>query len=91
MDKLVAVDQVSRRFVSDVYYAQYDQGNQWYYQSSMTPEEGVLFKSWDTAENASVRTCIHSSTPLPTELLPKDYPIRWSIECRAFVFSKKEE
>ncbi|EEP78484.1 predicted protein [Uncinocarpus reesii 1704] len=50
-DSLVAVDQVSRRFVGDVYYATYDPQNKWHYQSSMGSHEGVLFKSWDTAKN----------------------------------------
>lgn len=48
LDKLVAVDQLTRRFTADVYYAVYDSNNQWYYQSAMKPSEGVLFKSWDT-------------------------------------------
>jgi len=90
-DKLVAVDQVSRQFVADVYYANYDPSYQWYYQSSMRPDEGVLFKSWDTAANVTAKTCIHSSTPLPMELLPKNYPTRKSVECRALVFSKNED
>ena len=51
MDKLVAVDQVTRRFVPDVYYARHDPGYQWYYQSSMGPDESVLFRSWDTVED----------------------------------------
>lgn len=49
MDKLVAVDQVSRNFVGDVFYATYDPENKWYYQSNMGAHEGVLFKSWDTS------------------------------------------
>lgn len=55
-DKLVAVDQVSRQFVADVYYANYDPSYQWYYQSSMRPDEGVLFKSWDTAANVTAKS-----------------------------------
>ncbi|KAL6881403.1 hypothetical protein J3F83DRAFT_722158 [Trichoderma novae-zelandiae] len=90
MDKLVAVDQVSRQFVADVYYAKYDPDYQWYFQSLMAPDEGVLFKSWDTAESVPARTCLHSSTPLPADSLAKDYEIRRSVECRALVFSKKD-
>jgi hypothetical protein len=65
MDNLVAVDQVSRRFVADVYYAKYDPGYKWYFQSSMQPDEAVLFKSWDTDANVSARSEWHTTSRIP--------------------------
>lgn len=65
MDKLVAVDQVSRRVVADVYYAMHDPCYQWYYQSSMGPDEGVLFKSWDNAEKVLARSKFQEPQILP--------------------------
>ena len=65
MEKLVAVDQVSRRVVADVYYAMHDPGYQWYYQSLMGPDEGVLFKSWDNAEKVSARSKYQHHKSLP--------------------------
>lgn len=55
MNKLFAVDQIYRRFVGDVYYAAHDDKNKWYFQSSMRSEEGVFFKSWDTAQDVHSR------------------------------------
>ena len=53
MENLIAVDQIGRQFVGDIYYAVYDAAYKWYYQSNMGIHEGVLFKSWDTAESVS--------------------------------------
>ena len=55
MDRLIAVDQVYRHFVGDVYYAPYDPSYKWYFQSQMRPDEAVIFKSWDTAPGSSAR------------------------------------
>ena len=55
INRLFAVDQISRPFVGDVYYASHDPKNQWYYQSSMGSNEAVIFKSWDTAQNVRSR------------------------------------
>lgn len=55
LENLVAVDQVTRRFVGDVLYANHDPSYKWYYQSGMTQDEGVLFKSWDTDDKCSSR------------------------------------
>ncbi|KAK3988948.1 hypothetical protein QBC44DRAFT_397215 [Cladorrhinum sp. PSN332] len=92
MDKLVAVDQVSRRFVGDVYYATYDPDNKWYYQSCMATDEGVLFKSWDTSPDVSHKACIHSSSNilnLEPGMLPECHTLRRSIECRVLAFSSQ--
>ncbi|KAK9788660.1 hypothetical protein AB5N19_10182 [Seiridium cardinale] len=48
-DILVAVDQVARNFVGDIYYAHYSPALNWFYMSLMGTTEGVLFKNWDTA------------------------------------------
>ena len=63
LNKLVAVDQVSRQLTADIYYAQYDPENRWFYQSRMGPSEGVLFKSWDTAAKVQVKGKRYPSYP----------------------------
>ncbi|EPE03631.1 hypothetical protein F503_01889 [Ophiostoma piceae UAMH 11346] len=89
MDRLIAVDQVYRHFVGDVYYAPYDPSYKWYFQSQMRPDEAVIFKSWDTAPGSSARVCLHSSSALPPQALPEKYEPRMSIECRTLVFSNE--
>ncbi|CAG7972134.1 unnamed protein product [Penicillium salamii] len=88
LEKLVAVDQVTRQFVGDVLYANHDPSYKWYYQSEMAQEEGVLFKSWDTDDKCSSRVCIHSSACMPSNAVPKLYDPRQSFEARALVFSE---
>ncbi|CAK7235401.1 hypothetical protein SCUCBS95973_009257 [Sporothrix curviconia] len=90
LDRLVAVDQVYRHFIGDVYYAKYDPSFRWCYKSEMGPDEAIIFKSWDTAD-VPVKTCIHSSTPRPPETLPEKRQPRASIECRVIVFSPNVE
>ncbi|OTA64111.1 hypothetical protein K449DRAFT_432627 [Hypoxylon sp. EC38] len=91
LEKLVAVDQIGRRFVGDLYYATYDPGYKWYYKSSMGVDEGVLFKCWDTGNKAPSKVCLHSSCDMPKDMLPEAYHPRLSIECRALVFSAAED
>ncbi|KAI0149944.1 hypothetical protein F4776DRAFT_603916 [Hypoxylon sp. NC0597] len=91
LEKLVAVDQIGRRFVGDLYYATYHPGYKWYYQNSMGVDEGVLFKCWDTGNKASSKVCLHSSCDMPKDMLPEVYDPRLSIECRALVFSAAED
>ncbi|KAL8358302.1 hypothetical protein RB601_009626 [Gaeumannomyces tritici] len=84
---LVAVDQITRSFVGDIYYAHHDPAFQWYYMSSMGLDEGVLFKSWDTGTTAPSKVCLHSSSALPEHAIPDSQHPRFSIEARAVVFS----
>ncbi|KAK5659825.1 hypothetical protein OQA88_1037 [Cercophora sp. LCS_1] len=56
VEKLIAVDQVGRRFVGDIYYAPYDPSFEWYYQSAMSKQEGVIFKNWDTSLSTQSRS-----------------------------------
>ncbi|KAI1409003.1 hypothetical protein F5Y13DRAFT_182363 [Hypoxylon sp. FL1857] len=91
LKNLVAVDQIGRRFVGDLYYATYDPGYKWHYMSSMRVDEGVLFKCWDTGNKSPSKVCLHSSCGMPKETLPEAYQPRLSIECRALVFSAAED
>lgn len=88
-ENLIAVDQVGRRFVGDIYYAPFDESYRWYYQSAMTPQEGVIFKNWDTGKPGTnePKLCLHTSCALPEDTLPPNAPPRHSIETRALVFS----
>ncbi|KAI8960372.1 hypothetical protein F5Y11DRAFT_349625 [Daldinia sp. FL1419] len=89
LENLVAVDQIARSFVGDIYYATQTNACKWYYMSGMDINEGVLFKNWDTSNKAKSKLCLHSSCALPPEVLPSNYYPRLSIETRALVFSKQ--
>ncbi|KAI1137150.1 hypothetical protein F5Y05DRAFT_79894 [Hypoxylon sp. FL0543] len=67
LKNLVAVDQISRRFVGDLYYATYDPGYRWHYLSSMGVGEGVLFKCWDTGNKAPSKGMYARHTVYPSK------------------------
>lgn len=52
---LVAVDQVTRKFVGDINYLPFKEDHDWYYESNQTMWEGFIFKSWDTEPNCRAK------------------------------------
>jgi hypothetical protein len=68
----------------EVYLLKYQRRHRWFYFPRMRPEEALLLKCFDSAENLAGRCTAHSAfdDPLtPPEALPRE-----SIEARAFVF-----
>jgi hypothetical protein len=68
----------------EVYMLRYQQRHRWFYFPRMRPEEALLLKCFDSAENVIGRCTAHSAFDNPTT--PPGAPPRESIEARAFVF-----
>jgi len=62
----------------------FNPGHQWYYFPQMRPDEAVLLKCYDSADDGRARMTAHTGFDDPSS--PPDAPPRESIETRAFVF-----
>lgn len=62
---------------------------QWYYASDMNPEEGWIFKIFDSKNDGTAKCAVHSSFPLKGQ--DEMGPPRTSVEIRAFLFWDDEE
>ncbi|KAF8127014.1 hypothetical protein EV363DRAFT_1267754 [Boletus edulis] len=69
-----------------MYNVKYNPGHKWYYLSDQTPDEVVLFKSFDS-DASTARLVPHSAFPDKTS--PADAPHRQSIGVRALVFDRE--
>ncbi|KAG6374485.1 hypothetical protein JVT61DRAFT_4528 [Boletus reticuloceps] len=69
-----------------MYNVKYNPGHKWYYLSDQTPDEVVLFKSFDS-DASKARLVPHSAFPDKTS--PADAPHRQSIGVRALVFDRE--
>ncbi|KAI0648328.1 hypothetical protein C8Q79DRAFT_905919 [Trametes meyenii] len=65
------------------YGVKYSPRLEWYYLSNQTPEEVILIKCFDSAED---RARLTAHTAFEDKTAPKDAPHRQSIEIRALVF-----
>ncbi len=70
--------------VGETFRLRHNPAHQWYQFSNMTPEEGIVFKVFDSATDGRARFTPHTSFEDPTT--PADAPPRESIEARLFVF-----
>jgi len=80
-DDLIATDQVFPDRVGEIYHLAYHPAQRWYYAPSMTPEEVLLIKGWDSLDDGRARFTPHGAFDLPQT--PADAPPRESIEVRA--------
>ncbi|CCF33818.1 hypothetical protein CH063_05929 [Colletotrichum higginsianum] len=67
----------------------YGEGHKWFYKSGMTPDDVLVFKTFDSKTDGRARRVAHSAfqeTPSAADGLPG----RQSIELRAFVFYENE-
>ena len=84
LDDMVAADAWAqtdppRKLVS--YRLAYNPAQRWYYFPRMTPKETLVFKQYDTRQEApSLRTTYHGAIADPTT--PDDAPLRQTIEVR---------
>ncbi|KAF8627558.1 hypothetical protein AX15_004364 [Amanita polypyramis BW_CC] len=70
---------------TEIYSAKYSANHKWMYLRGMTPDEVILFKSFDSTQDRSVALFTpHTSFEDPTT--PEGAPRRQSIEVRALVF-----
>ncbi len=81
---LVASDLVYRDRVGETYAVTYNPPHQWYYFPQMHPEEALLIKCFDSAEDGRARFAAHTAFEDPSS--PADAPPRQSIELRTLVF-----
>ena len=82
-DHLVATDLVYSDRVGEIFRAAYDPDQRWHYFSSMTRDEALLLKVYDSAEDGRARWTAHSAFSNPAA--PAGAQPRQSIELRALV------
>lgn len=81
---LVAGDLVYRDRVGETYAITYNPTHQWFYFPQMQPDEALLIKCFDSAEDGRARFAAHTGFDDPTS--PVNAPPRESIELRTLVF-----
>lgn len=67
----------------EIYLGRYANGHTWYYYPVMSPDEVLVFKSYDSRLDCPVRMTPHCAFDDPTA--PADAPLRKSIETRCLV------
>ena len=80
---LVAMERRAEERTGELQVALFNQGQRWYYYPRMRPEEVLLFKTYDSAEDGRARFTPHSSFADPNA--PDDAPARESLESRCLV------
>jgi len=81
---LVAMERRAEERIGELQVALYNPAQRWYYYPRMRPEEVLLFKTYDSAEDGRARFTPHSSFSDPAA--PPDAPARESLESRCLVF-----
>lgn len=79
----VSSDLIYRDRVGETYLATYNRSHQWFYFPQMQPDEVLLIKCFDSAENSPARFTAHTAFDDPTS--PPDAVHRSSIELRTLV------
>ena len=79
---LIATDLVYRDRIGETYAVQHDAAQHWYYFPSLSPNEAILLKGYDSEESVT-RFTAHAAFDDPHS--PPDAPERESIEIRALV------
>src|ERR1700758_4442799 len=80
----VPSDLVYRDRTGGTYRLRYNPAHRWFYVPEMRPDEAVLIKCYDSAEDGTARFTAHSAFEDPTA--PADVLPRESIEVRTLVF-----
>ncbi len=81
---LVATDLLYPDRTGETYSVTYNPAHRWYYWSGMQPDEVLLLKCYDSAEDGRTRQSPHTAFVDPR--VGDDVPPRQSIELRALVF-----
>jgi hypothetical protein len=82
-DDLIASDLVYQHVRGETSSVEYQPGHRWYYFSDMQPDEALLIRVHDSADDGRARLSFHTSFDNP---LTTGAPPRESIEVRALVF-----
>ncbi len=67
----------------EIYLATHSPAHRWYYMPRMTPDEVLVFKTYDSRRDGRARMTPHCAFDLPE--VPADAPLRRSIEARCLV------
>jgi hypothetical protein len=88
-DDFVASDLIYPHRRGETYVLTYSPTHCWYYFPDMQPDEALLLKCYDSADDGRARFTAHTAFDDPTS--PPDAAARESIETRAFVFFAAEK
>jgi hypothetical protein len=83
-DDLVAVERRAKDRIGELLMATYNPQHRWYYFDRMQPDEALLIKTFDSADDGRAHSCIHTAFRMPG--IPANAPPRESIEVRTFAF-----
>jgi hypothetical protein len=83
---LVASDLIYPNRRGETYSVKYNPNHRWFYFPEMTPDEALLLKCYDSADDGRTRFGPHTAFTDPTT--PVDAAPRESIELRALVFHR---
>ena len=84
VDDLVDVVRQAKDRVGGIQMVRYNDAHRWYYYPQMQPNEALLLKTYDSAEDGRAQYNCHTAFVDPTS--PPDAAPRQSIETRCFVF-----
>lgn len=79
----IAADLIYRERIGEIYLARYAEEHAWYYYPAMTPDEMLVFKSFDSRFDCPARMTPHCAFDDPAT--PPEAPPRRSIEARCLV------
>jgi hypothetical protein len=88
-DDLIASDLVYPHVRGETSSVEFKPGHRWYYFSEQQPDEAILIRVHDSANDGRARLSFHTS--FENLLAPADAPPRESIEVRAMVFFPPED
>ena len=85
----VATDLVFQQRIGEVYSVTFSPSHRWFYAPRLGPEEALLIKCFDSAEDGRARFTAHTAFDDPSS--PADAPPRESIEARALVIFASDD
>ncbi len=88
-DDLVATDLIFPDRIGEIYSVAYNPGHRWLHFPEMTPEEVLLIKGFDSANDGTARFSPHTAFELPRSA--DSVPPRKSIEIRTLAFFELED
>lgn len=83
-DNLVVSERRAKERIGELTLVTHNPAQRWMYYPRMTPDEALLIKTYDTADDGRARFSVHGAFDDPTS--PPDAPPRESIETRTFAF-----
>ncbi|KAF2247302.1 hypothetical protein BU26DRAFT_606277 [Trematosphaeria pertusa] len=87
-EKLLPCDRVLGGRLGENYLLQYHKGQKWHWLDGQTPDEPLLFLSWDSEAGEGTRSCAHVS--FRNQAADANAPPRMSVETRSIVITPKE-